>query len=185
MEVIKLKVDTAQEAFDAVTRHLSQMEHQATGSSKSGLGTCMYLTPDGDRCAIGAILDLDDPAKSQWAMEAQGSTSDIWCPTEHAEHDEEYLESVWSNAHSDVDQFSQFPAFDPDEALNVAINTWELDGFCVSYGNVPEPLLEELQSIHDNGENWDETGFIGYSKLAAVAVNHGLHGDVVEQVRPD
>lgn len=49
---IKLTVNTDQEAFDAVVRHLKNLKGRAA------LGAfCVYLTADGRNCAIGAIMD--------------------------------------------------------------------------------------------------------------------------------
>ncbi len=50
-----LTVDTDQEAFDAVVRHLAAATVRA-----ADMNGCAYLTSGGLRCAVGALLD--DPS---------------------------------------------------------------------------------------------------------------------------
>lgn len=56
---IKLNVETNQEAFDAVVRHLRKQNRQASWD-----GACAYRTPPGGRCAIGALIDDDQYNKT-------------------------------------------------------------------------------------------------------------------------
>jgi hypothetical protein len=51
---IKLNVNTNQDAFDAVVRHLKAQNRQASWD-----GACAYRTPSGLKCAIGALIDDD------------------------------------------------------------------------------------------------------------------------------
>ena len=55
---IKFIVNTHQEAFDAVLRHLVTLPSRAVSEPPSSV--CLYLTEDGRRCAISAILDCTD-----------------------------------------------------------------------------------------------------------------------------
>jgi hypothetical protein len=56
---IKLNVNTNQDAFDAVVRHLKAQNRQASWD-----GACAYRTPSGLKCAIGALIDDDCYTKS-------------------------------------------------------------------------------------------------------------------------
>jgi hypothetical protein len=50
---------TNQEAFDKVVVHLSTMPRKSTasdGNSSEQFAGCVYRTPDGNRCAIGALI---------------------------------------------------------------------------------------------------------------------------------
>lgn len=49
---VRLTVSTDQEAFDAVVRHLAQLDGRSIAD-----GTCVY---NGKKCAIGAIVDDPD-----------------------------------------------------------------------------------------------------------------------------
>jgi hypothetical protein len=51
---MKLNVNTPQEAFDKVIRHLATQGHRATDGRR-----CLYRGEGGDRCAIGALFDDD------------------------------------------------------------------------------------------------------------------------------
>ena len=42
----------AQEIFDKVVAHLAKQGHRAIGTG----GSCMYLAPNGDMCAVGCLL---------------------------------------------------------------------------------------------------------------------------------
>lgn len=54
--IFRLAATTNQEAFDGVCRHLATAKRRAVTSDTQ---VCMYLTSDGDRCAIGGIIDTD------------------------------------------------------------------------------------------------------------------------------
>ena len=45
-----------QEIFDTVAKHLFKQGHQAITTLWSGYSDCAYRTPNGDKCAAGAIL---------------------------------------------------------------------------------------------------------------------------------
>jgi hypothetical protein len=59
-----LKVATDQEAFDAVVRHLAQQTDRCTSDSDHGASdhgaSCVYQRADGNRCAVGALIDVSD-----------------------------------------------------------------------------------------------------------------------------
>lgn len=55
--VMRLKARTNQEAFDIVVRHLAQQTERAYDESE---GSCTYLAPDGNRCAVGALFKAND-----------------------------------------------------------------------------------------------------------------------------
>ena len=57
MTQFKLKTYDRQEAFDLVVRHLASMPHPAFRSTGTG---CVYVTPDGLRCAAGALFKCSD-----------------------------------------------------------------------------------------------------------------------------
>lgn len=60
---------TDQEIFDAVARHLFAQGKQSVAADAARGGTiCMYRTPDGCRCAVGALLTDDE---YDLAMEGQ------------------------------------------------------------------------------------------------------------------
>jgi hypothetical protein len=80
--LIKLTVKDDQQAFDKVMRHLSKMTEPAMGPNpKPGaMGMpklCLYETPDGRRCAIGALMDLNAPKKHAWAKSVVAGFEDI------------------------------------------------------------------------------------------------------------
>lgn len=52
--MFKLNVQTDQEAFDTVVRHLATMPHR---SMRQGRGRCLYAGPDGLRCAASVLID--------------------------------------------------------------------------------------------------------------------------------
>lgn len=54
---LHLTVDTDQEAFDAMVRHLAQLPHRSTSDNGDD---CSY---SGLRCAVGAILNDPDEAE--------------------------------------------------------------------------------------------------------------------------
>lgn len=57
----KLLVNTNQEAFDAVVRHLKAQNQRAVQPSANfSSGQCMYWTSEGLMCAIGAIVEHPD-----------------------------------------------------------------------------------------------------------------------------
>lgn len=47
---------TEQEIFEKVLRHLDQQGHRAVEASLDGSGRCVYLSPNGDKCAIGCLI---------------------------------------------------------------------------------------------------------------------------------
>lgn len=71
--LIKLSVQTDQEAFDAACRHFARMTKRAVNGS-----SCVYETPDGkNHCIVGALLKLDTPDKHQWAKHVGGGWDDV------------------------------------------------------------------------------------------------------------
>lgn len=56
MTKFKLNVSTDQEAFDKVFEHLATMPGRAVNPLT---GACQYRTVDGNRCAVGALIDDD------------------------------------------------------------------------------------------------------------------------------
>lgn len=71
MSAIKLRVQTNQEAFDAVVRHLATM----TGPSLKQNGDCAYLGQKGAHCAISHLLDCDDAKRRNLDRR---SDSSVW-----------------------------------------------------------------------------------------------------------
>lgn len=45
-----------QRIFDYVAAHLLEQGHAATGKTLAGSEFCRYLTPEGDKCAIGCLF---------------------------------------------------------------------------------------------------------------------------------
>jgi hypothetical protein len=78
--MIGLKVRTNQEAFDEVVRHLSTLKGQAIAAGE--VFECVYLTEDGRRCAVGALLAVDDDTAAQlsgdvWSLVEQVDVGDV------------------------------------------------------------------------------------------------------------
>ena len=55
---IKMNVRTDQTAFNEVARHLLNPDTRQAHDS----GTCLYLTPKGERCAVGILMKGEDEA---------------------------------------------------------------------------------------------------------------------------
>lgn len=55
-----------QEAFNKMVAHLKQMNGRAIGIT----GNCMYLSDNGDRCAVGALLTEEEARKAPIATAA-------------------------------------------------------------------------------------------------------------------
>jgi hypothetical protein len=48
----------------------------------------------------------------------------------------------------------------------------------VDPGEVSRSLLSQLQDAHDDPDNWDDSGFIGWGYLVRVADDHGLEASL-------
>lgn len=73
--IITLKAKTNQEAFDMVARHLHGMVARAYDHKDLA---CVYETEDDkSRCAVGALLVLDTPAKHRWAKKVRAAIKDL------------------------------------------------------------------------------------------------------------
>lgn len=57
---LELNVNTDQEAFDKVVRHLAQTNGRSIGAH----GQCKYRGQYGRKCAVGALIDDDDMANT-------------------------------------------------------------------------------------------------------------------------
>lgn len=72
---------TKQETFDRVVQHLRQQAAKAEDSN----GGCMYRTPDGKRCAVGALIpdELYRPAFEGFRI---GGENPVTALMEHLGH---------------------------------------------------------------------------------------------------
>ncbi len=52
---------------------------------------------------------------------------------------------------------------------------------CVLFRDVDVPLLSWLQAAHDNAENWDESGFIGWGFLRRLVTRYDLDMTVLDE----
>ena len=70
----KLNVSTNQEAFDKVAEHLASMPSRAVNPVTE---FCEYRTVDGNRCAIGALIDDDAVGDARCGVRMMVSDGDL------------------------------------------------------------------------------------------------------------
>lgn len=71
--IITLKAHNNQEAFDMAARHLATMNGRAMDGS-----ACVYESESGKaHCVVGALLDLDTPAKKNWARKVRAGIKNL------------------------------------------------------------------------------------------------------------
>lgn len=59
--------------FDKVVKHLLTQNRKAQADTMMGRTMCMYLTPDGNKCAIGCLIPDGHPGQSQ-----EGTVHDLF-----------------------------------------------------------------------------------------------------------
>ena len=67
---------TRQEYFDRAARGIIAQGHPAFGKLASGSASCLYLAPDGSRCAVGFHLE-DLPKETLSYFNRAGGVGDI------------------------------------------------------------------------------------------------------------
>jgi hypothetical protein len=72
--MLTLTVNTNQEAFDAVARQLATQKGQAFDENR---GSCLYVTEDGRRCAIGGLMNATDDEIFE-ELDRRGLESDVY-----------------------------------------------------------------------------------------------------------
>lgn len=68
-----MATQTRQEVFDKVVDHLWSMSERAFDEE---LYSCLYLTPSGNRCAVGCLLEIPDEDK-ETAYTYEGTIDDL------------------------------------------------------------------------------------------------------------
>jgi len=76
-----LEQATAQEVFNQAAEHLLTQNKQSEGVHNNGL-TCMYISPDGLKCAAGCFIG-DDEYLSEWERRSWGFVSRAGGVTKH------------------------------------------------------------------------------------------------------
>jgi hypothetical protein len=135
---------TMQEYFDKTVRHLVDQGKRAWGPSptRPGREQCLYLAPDGTKCAVGAhIPDGHDAQRSPRGIYdlaiAHPDLEGVAWPEDTEEHDGLQLASRLQSVHDDENSWR------PEGGLDVI--AWRLLRDVASEVELSTAVLDELR----------------------------------------
>ena len=115
-----------QSTFDKVVKHLLAQNRKAQAVFLQVRVTCMYLTPSGDKCAIGCLIPDGHPGQRQ-----EGTVHDLF------------------KAHPDLAEMLEVHADTTDQYYYGEADYEELIGPSRDDKRRDVSFLSELQKIHD------------------------------------